>query len=222
MSGITRIINRELKLVRRSGYEAFMPLIYLIIILISFNIAVGYISSNVIKAIAPLMIWLSCLLVCVMNIESMFKEDYDDGSLEMELTNETNQMNFIFGKILSHWIITSLPIVIFSPVLAVLLGVSHGATSVLLTSLFIGTLGMSFIGGVIAGLTVSLKRSKILVSIISLPLYVPILIFGTSAVNNYNANLGYDTELILLTIILLIFLIIAPYLCIKSLKISLD
>ena len=81
---------------------------------------------------------------------------------------------------------------------------------------------MSFIGGVIGGLTVSLKRSKILVSIISLPLYIPILIFGTSAVNNYNANLGYDTELILLTLILLIFLIISPYLCLKSLKISLD
>jgi len=222
MNGIINIITRELRLVRRSGYEAFMPLIYLVIILISFNIAVGYISTNIIKTIIPLMIWLSCLLVCVMNIESMFKEDYDDGSLEMSITSESNQLDFILGKILAHWIITSLPIVIFSPGLAILLGVSHGATSVLLTSLFIGTLAMSFIGGVIGGLTVSLKRSKILVSIISLPLYIPILIFGTSAVNNYNANLGYDTELILLTLILLIFLIISPYLCLKSLKISLD
>ena len=105
MNGIINIINRELRLVRRSGYEAFMPLIYLVIILISFNIAVGYISTNIIKTIIPLMIWLSCLLVCVMNIESMFKEDYDDGSLEMSITSESNQLDFILGKILAHWII---------------------------------------------------------------------------------------------------------------------
>ena len=135
----------------------------------------------------------------------MFKEDFDDGSLEMSITSESNQLDFILGKILAHWIITSLPIVIFSPGLAILLGVSHGATSVLLTSLFIGTLAVSFIGGVIGGLTASLKPSKILVSIISLPFYIPTLIFGTSAVNNYNANLGYDTELILLTLILYFF-----------------
>lgn len=219
---IVNIINKELKLVSRSGYEPFMPLIYLVVILLSFNIAVGYISTQIIHNLVPFIIWLSCLLVCVMNVENIFKEDFDDGSLDMYMANVSKQMDFVLGKILAHWIFTSLPIVIFAPLLGLILGIDHGAASVLFTSLFIGTLAMSLIGGIIAALTVSLKRSKLLISVISLPLYIPILIFGTSAVNNYTANLGYDTELILLSIILLIFLLIAPFLCLKALKVSLE
>ena len=122
---IVNIINKELKLVSRSGYEPFMPLIYLVIILLSFNIAVGYISTQVIQNLIPFIIWLSCLLVCVMNVENMFKEDFDDGSLDMYMANVSKQMDIVLGKILAHWIFTSLPIVISAPLLGFILGNQH-------------------------------------------------------------------------------------------------
>ena len=126
------------------------------------------------------------------------------------------------AKVISHWTLSNLPIVIIGPVLSLILGLDVQTTYVLFITLLIGTPTMSLIGSIAAALTLSLKKNKILISIIVLPMYIPILIFGTSAVNNSYFGIGYESEILMMIIIFLIFLLVSPIACSKALKISLD
>ena len=213
---------KEILLIRRSGYESLFPIIYLFIIMVFFNISLSYVEKIVMQELIPIMIWISCLLICVFNIENIFKDDYEDGTLEIFLIGHQNLEVTVLAKVLSHWLISNIPIILTAPIIALVLGIDSQTTLILFISLIIGTPTLSLIGSIAAALTVSLKKNKILVSIIVLPLYVPILIFGTSAVNNSYFQLSYISELYLLAIIFLIFLLTTPIICAKSLKISLD
>ena len=128
----------------------------------------------------------------------------------------------IIAKVLSHWILSNLPVVIIAPLLCVILGLDTGTSYVLFITLLVGTPTMSLVGSIAAALTISLKKNKILISIIVLPMYIPILIFGTSAVNNSFFNINYQSEIIMMAMIFLIFLIVAPIACSRAIKISLD
>ena len=216
------IITKEVTLAARSGYESFFPILYLFIIIIFFNISISYAEKNIILELIPLMIWIACLLICVLNIESIFRDDYDDGSLEIFIIHNENLEIDILAKIFSHWLLSNLPVVLIAPFLSLLLGLDYDTSIVLFLSLLIGTPTMSLLGSIAAALTISLKKNKILTSIVVLPLYIPILIFGTSAVNNSFFNMDYFSELILMGIIFFIFLLVTPIACSKALRISLD
>ena len=219
---ILNIITKEFLLASRSGYEIFMPIVYFIIIIIFFNISTSYVEKVIMLELLPLMIWISCLLICILNLETIFKEDYDDGTLEMFLIKDDEIELSILIKILSHWLLSNLPIVIVAPLIAMVLGLDKTTTLTLFVTLLIGTPTMSLIGSIAAALTISLRKNKILVSIIVLPLYIPILIFGTSAVNNSFFKMNYSVELTLMLFLFFIFLLITPLACSKALKISLD
>ena len=219
---ISNIITKEFLLASRSGYEIFMPIVYFLIIIIFFNISTSYVEKVIMLELLPLMIWISCLLICILNLETIFKEDYDDGTLEMFLIKDDKIELGILIKILSHWLLSNLPIVIVAPLIAMVLGLDTATTLTLFITLLIGTPTMSLIGSIAAALTISLRKNKILVSIIVLPLYIPILIFGTSAVNNSFFKMNYSVELTLMLFLFFIFLLITPLACSKALKISLD
>ncbi|MDB4089720.1 heme exporter protein CcmB [Gammaproteobacteria bacterium] len=219
---ILNIITKEFLLASRSGYEIFMPIVYFLIIIIFFNISTSYVEKVIMLELLPLMIWISCLLICILNLETIFKEDYDDGTLEMFLIKDDEIELSILIKILSHWLLSNLPIVIVAPLIAMVLGLDTTTTLTLFVTLLIGTPTMSLIGSIAAALTISLRKNKILVSIIVLPLYIPILIFGTSAVNNSFFKMNYSVELTLMLFLFFIFLLITPLACSKALKISLD
>jgi len=219
---ILNIITKEFLLASRSGYEIFMPIVYFLIIIIFFNISTSYVEKVIMLELLPLMIWISCLLICILNLETIFKEDYDDGTLEMFLIKDDEIELGILIKILSHWLLSNLPIVIVAPLIAMVLGLDTTTTLTLFVTLLIGTPTMSLIGSIAAALTISLRKNKILVSIIVLPLYIPILIFGTSAVNNSFFKMNYNVELTLMLFLFFIFLLITPLACSKALKISLD
>ena len=222
MNQFYSIITKEITLAARSGYELFFPILYLFIIIIFFNISISYAGKNIILELIPLMIWIACLLICVLNIESIFKDDYDDGSLEIFVIHNENLEIDILAKIFSHWLLSNFPVVLIAPFLSLFLGLDYDTSIVLFLSLLIGTPTMSLLGSIAAALTISLKKNKILTSIIVLPLYIPILIFGTSAVNNSFFNMDYFSELILMGIIFFIFLLVTPIACSKALRISLD
>ncbi|MBT5405995.1 MAG: heme exporter protein CcmB [Gammaproteobacteria bacterium] len=222
MTRVFNIISKEFLLASRSGYEVFLPIVYLLIIMMFFNISISYVEKDIMLELLPLMTWISCLLICILNLENIFKEDYDDGTLEMFLMKKEGIELDIMIKILSHWLLSNLPIVIAAPLVAIALGLDFGTTSTLFITLLIGTPTMSLIGSIAAALTISLKKNKILVSVIVLPLYVPILIFGTSAVNNSFFKINYDTEITLMIFLFFIFLLLTPLACSKALKISLD
>lgn len=217
-----RNISKEFLIASRSGFEVLLPVVYLFIIMLFFNISISYVEKNIMVELIPLMVWISCLLICVLNLETIFREDYDDGSLDMFIVNDKYMEREIIAKILSHWILSNLPVVIIAPIISIILGLDVTTSFVLFMTLIIGTPTMSLIGSIAAALTISLKKNKILISIIVLPMYIPILIFGTSAVNNSYFNISYDSELIMMTIIFLIFLLVSPIACSKALKISLD
>jgi len=128
----------------------------------------------------------------------------------------------IMAKVISHWILSNLPMVVIAPALSLVLGLDTKTAYVLLITLLIGTPTMSLIGSIAAALTLSLKKNKILMSIIVLPMYIPILIFGTSAVNNSYFKINFESEILMMMIIFLIFLLVSPIACSKALKISLD
>lgn len=222
MNIFLRNISKEFLIASRSGFGVLLPVVYLFIIMVFFNISISYVEKNIIVELIPLMVWISCLLICVLNLETIFREDYDDGSLDMFIINDKYMEREIIAKILSHWILSNLPVVIIAPIISMILGLDVTTSFVLFMTLIIGTPTMSLIGSIAAALTISLKKNKILISIIVLPMYIPILIFGTSAVNNSYFNISYDSELIMMTIIFLIFLLVSPIACSKALKISLD
>ena len=222
MNSFLKNISKEFLIASRSGFEILLPVIYLFIIMVFFNISISYVEKNIMIELIPLMVWISCLLICVLNLETIFREDYDDGSLDMFIVNDKYMEREIIAKILSHWILSNLPVVIIAPIISIILGLDVTTSFVLFMTLIIGTPTLSLIGSIAAALTISLKRNKILISIIVLPMYIPILIFGTSAVNNSYFNISYDSELIMMTIIFLIFLLVSPIACSKALKISLD
>ena len=222
MEEFNKIIIKEFKIARRSGQEALMPVMYLLIIILFFNISISYVSKSLILELTPLMIWLSCLLVSVLNLESIFREDYEDGTLDYFISSNNFHESVIIAKVFSHWLLTTLPVVLVSPFISLLLGIDYKTTLILFLSLIIGTPTMSLLGSVAAALTLTIKRGKILLAIIVLPMYVPILIFGTSAVNNSFLQINFISELIFLSMNFLLFLLISPTACLKSLKLSLD
>ncbi len=222
MNNFIKNVNKEFLIASRSGLEILMPIMYLFIIMIFFNISISYVQRDIVLELLPLMIWISCLLICVLNLETIFKDDYEDGTLDMFVVNDKYLELDIIAKVLSHWILSNLPVVIIAPLLCIVLGLDTGTSYVLFITLLVGTPTMSLVGSIAAALTISLKKNKILISIIVLPMYIPILIFGTSAVNNSFFNINYQSEIIMMAMIFLIFLIVAPVACSRAIKISLD
>ena len=222
MNQFYSIITKEITLAARSGYESFFPILYLFIIIIFFNISISYAGKNIILELIPLMIWIACLLICVLNIESIFKDEYDDGSLEIFVIHNENLEIDILAKIFSHWLLSNFPVVLIAPFLSLLLGLDYDTSIVLFLTLLIGTPTMSLLGSIAAALTISLKKNKILTSIVVLPLYIPILIFGTSAVSQSQFNLPIEGQLYFLGSVLILSLITSPFVSALALRISLE
>ena len=222
MKDLLQIINKEFLLVARSGYGVFMPVAYLLIIMILFNISISFVDKKIVQELIPLMIWISCLLICILNLEIIFKEDYEDGSLEMFLINKKDIESTVLAKIFAHWVSSNFPVVIVAPIIALILGLDPHTSSILFLSLLVGTPSLTLIGSIAAALTISLRSNKILLSLIVLPLYVPILIFGTNAVNNSFFGINYHSEIIMMILLFFIFLLITPIACAKALQIGLD
>ena len=125
MIKIVNIMSKELLLASRSGYEALMPIVYLILIMTFFNVAISYVSNDIIVELVPLMIWVSCLLICILNLETVFKDDFDDGSLELFIIHSGVIEFEILAKIFAHWVLSNLPVVIIAPLIALGLSLIH-------------------------------------------------------------------------------------------------
>ena len=155
-------------------------------------------------------------------MEALFKEDYEDGTLENIVINSDALEFNVLAKILSYWLFTITPLIIVGFIMNYLLTSDLNTSLVLLVSLILGTLTISLIGGVAASLTLSIKGNNLLLSTIVLPMDIPVLIFGTSSVFNATSGVNYHSELLILLLILILFLIITPFASALGLKNSLD
>jgi heme exporter protein B len=213
------LLRRDLLLAMRRRSEIANPLLFFVLVATMVPLGVGS-EMKLISQMAPGVIWVSALLAAVLSLDGIFRSDFEDGTLEQLLLSAHPLSVLVLAKVSAHWLVTGLPLIVISPVLAVMLGLPEQATGVLLATLALGTPVLSLIGAIAVGLTVGLRRGGVLISLIVLPLYVPVLIFGSSAVAAAAGGLPYVGQLWLLAAFLVMALALAPLPTAAALRVS--
>jgi len=215
------LLRRDFLLAYRRRAELLQPLVFLLVVVTLFPLGVGP-SPTLLANIAPGVIWIAALLATVLSLDSLFRSDFEDGTLEQMVLSGQSLALLALARIVAHWLVAGLPIVLLSPLLAMWMNLPDEGLLILIESLAIGTPVLSLIGAIGGALTVSLKRGGQLLSLLVFPLYVPLLILATSAVSSAVAGLPYTGQLGLMTAGLIASLTLAPFATAAALKLSLS
>jgi heme exporter protein B len=215
------MLARDLTLAMRRRADVLTTLIFFLIVVSLFPLGVGP-EIDTLREIAPGVIWVAALLASMLSLGRLFSDDYQDGTLEQILLLPHPLSVLVLCKIVAHWLVSGLPLVVFSPLLGMQLGLDGESIAILMVTLLLGTPVLSLIGAVGAALTVGLRGGGVLISLLVLPLYIPVLIFGAGAVESAAAGLGIQAHLSLLGAFLVMSLILAPWATAAALRISLD
>ena len=215
------VIQRDATLAWRGRAGVLSTLIFFVIVVSLFPLGVGP-DLNVLRTIAPGVVWVAALLASMLSLDRMFSHDYLDGSLEQLLLTPQPLSVVVLGKILAHWLVTGAPLVLMAPVLGLQFDVPPGALPTLLASLLLGTPALSLIGAVGAALTLGLRGGGVLVSLLVLPLCIPVLIFGAGAVEASITGASAESHLSLLGAVLVLALLFAPWATAAALRISME
>lgn len=203
------IIRREWLVAVRNPGQWVNPLLFFIVVVSLFPLGVGP-SPATLATIAPGVLWVSALLAVLLSLGTLFDADYADGTLEQLVLSGQSLPLIVLAKVLVHWMLSGLPLLLVSPLLAVLLNLQLNAIPVLMLSLLLGTLVLSLVGAIGAALTVGLNQAGVLLSLLVLPLSVPVLIFGSSAVAAAANGAGVMGPLLVLAALLLMSMALAP------------
>ncbi|MDB4598863.1 heme exporter protein CcmB [Candidatus Pseudothioglobus singularis] len=214
-------MTRDLKMAFRNPSSFLNPLMFFVISISLFPIAISP-EAQTLSSIAPGIIWVIAMLSVLLSLNSLFHYDYDSGVLEQMVISHHSLPLILLAKTLAHWMLSGLPIIILSPFLGMALFINTEGIYILFLTLIIATPCLSLIGSIGASLVVGIKNSGMLLSLLILPLFIPILIFATSAVSQSQSNLPIDGQLYFLGFILILSLLITPFLSALSLKISLE
>lgn len=215
------LLMRDLTLAFRRRAEIANPLLFFVIVITLFPLGVGA-QPNLLQAMAPGVIWVAALLAAMLSLDGIFRSDFEDGSLEQMLLSAHPVSILVLAKVAAHWLVTGLPLLLIAPLLAVLLGLPGGAMGVLVFTLLLGTPVLSLIGAIGVALTVGLRRGGILLSLLVLPLYVPVLIFASSAVEASASGFPATAQLFMLAAILALAIVLAPLPAAVALRISIS
>lgn len=215
------VIKRDLLLAMRQRSDVLTTLFFFIIVVSLFPLGVGP-EINMLRAMAPGVVWVAALLASMLSLERMFFSDYLDGTLEQMLLCPQPLSLLVLGKALAHWLVTGVPLALIAPILGVQFNLPMDVLLVLTASLLLGTPVLSLIGAIGAALTLGLRGGGVLVSLLVLPLYIPVLIFGAGAVEASSVGLGASAHLSLLGAFLLLSLVFAPWAAAAALRISLE
>jgi len=213
------ILKRDLTLAVRHRAELMNPVLFFVLVVVLFPLGVGA-EASLLSKIAPGVIWIAALLSALLSLDRIFRSDMEDGSLEQMLISAQPMSLLILAKIIAHWLITGLPVVLVGPLLALFLGLSVDASGTLVISLLVGTPILSAIGAVGVALTVGLRRGGVILSLLILPLYVPVLIFASQAVDAAAAGLPAIAPIAMLCALLLLSLSLTPWAASSALKMS--
>jgi len=219
MSSFLTLVKRDLLLSYRRRGEAFNSLIFFGLVILLFPIGISA-SEKLLSEIAPGLIWIAALLATMLSLDNLFKEDFQDGTLEQWTLSHHSLITFAWARLLSHWIITSVPLIIIAPMFALSLSLPTEAISVLVLSLLLGTPLLTFIGGIGVALTTGLKKSSMLLPLLVLPFYIPVLIFGASAVDVSADGWSAAGQLYILSGLFVLGITLAPFAVATSLKVS--
>lgn len=213
------LLLRDLRLALRNRHELANPLIFFVLVVTLFPLAVTP-TPDALRAMAPGVIWVSALLAVLLSLDRLFKQDYDDGSLDQLMLSPNPLMILVLAKVSAHWLLTGLPLVIIAPLLGLFMSLPMDAVSVLIYSLLLGTPVLSLVGAIGVSLTVAVNRGGVLLSLIILPLYIPVLIFGANAVDVASDGLPVTGQLLFLGAVLVLALSLAPLATSVALRIT--
>jgi len=213
------MLKRDLTIALRHKDDIFNPLLFFIIVVTLFPLGIGP-EVNTLSRIAPGIIWVAALLATLLSLDRLFKADHADGSLEQMMLLPQPLFILVLAKIVAHWLITGLPLIFIAPVLATLLHLNENSYGALMMTLLVGTPVLSFIGAIGVALTVGIKKGGVLLSLIVLPLYIPVLIFATSAIDTAAMNLPYSGQVAIIGALFFTSLTLAPFAVSAALKVS--
>ena len=215
------ILRRDLRLALRQGVDSLMAVVFFVLAVVLFPLGVGP-EANILARIAAGVIWVAALLASMLSLERLFQTDYEDGSLELLALGPVALELVVLVKVVAHWLTTGLPLMVAAPVLAVMLDMDASGFAVLIVALGLGTPTMSLIGGVGAALILGARRGGVLLSLLVLPLYIPILIFGVAAVDAAIGGFSARPHLMILSGLLIGGVALCPWAAAASLRQSLE
>ncbi len=219
---MTALLFRDLKLAVRAGGGAMIGVLFFMTVVAVIPFGVGP-DLNLLARIGPAILWIGALLAALLGLDRLFQAEREDGSLDLILMQETPLVLTVLVKCLAHWLATGLPLVVASPLLALFMNMDAAAMAATMLTLLVGTPAITFIGAAGAAVAVALPRGGLLVSILVLPLAIPVLIFGVSAV--YAAvqePAPFLPPFLFLTALTLVFAVIGPVAAAAALRASTD
>ncbi len=214
-----RVLKRELRIAFRSGSEVMNPLWFFLIVITLFPLGIGP-EPRLLARIAPGILWVAALLSSLLALERLFRDDFIDGSLEQLLLMPAPLPLIVLGKVAAHWMITGLPLLLLSPLAALLLSLDFASWRAMALTLLLGTPTLSFLGAIGVGLTVGLRRGGVLLSLLVLPLAIPVLIFASGAMDAAGQGLPIGGYLAILGALLAASFSLAPFATAAALRIS--
>lgn len=215
------VLRREVSLGLKQKSEVLTPVFFFVIVASLFPLGVGP-ESALLQRMASGVLWVGALLAAMLSLQRMFATDYADGSLEQLALSPAPMPLLVLAKVFAHFVLSGLPLVLIAPVLGLQFGLDAHALGVLTLSLLLGTPTLSLIGSIGAALTLGVRGAGVLLSLLILPLYIPVLIFGAGAVEADAAGLGASGHLSLLAALLVLSVFFAPWATTTALRISLE
>jgi heme exporter protein B len=218
---IQLVIARDLRLAVRHWDQVIQPLIFFAIITTLFPLAISP-ALDELRRIAPGIVWVAAMLASLLALESLFRPDVEDGTMEQWVLAGQPLSLLLLAKVATHWLLTGLPLVLMSPLVGTALGMPQSVWPVLMATLALGTGSLSMLGGIGAALTVGVRRGSVLLALLVLPLEMPVLIFGARAVDLAMQGEAVAAPLNLLAAVLLLFVSLGPFAMAAAMRVSVE
>ncbi|MFM2407812.1 MAG: hypothetical protein RL358_554 [Pseudomonadota bacterium] len=215
------IIRRDLLLAMRRRADVLTILVFFVMVVSLFPLGVGP-EMSMLRKMAPGVLWVAALLASMLSLVRLFSADYLDGTLEQMMLNPQSLAVLVLGKMVAHWLVSGLPLVLVAPILGLQFDMSPPALGILMLGLLLGTPILSMLGAIGAALTLGLRGGGVLLSLLVLPLCIPVLIFGTGAVEAVASGVSVVSNLSLIAALLMMCLVFTPWVTAQALRISLE
>ena len=215
------VIARDLRLAVRHWDHVIQPLIFFAIVTTLFPLAISP-ALDELRRIAPGVVWVAAMLASLLALETLFRPDVEDGTMEQWVLSGQPLSLLLLAKVVTHWLLTGLPLVLMSPLVGTALGMPQSVWPVLMATLALGSGSLSMLGGVGAALTVSVRRGSVLLALLVLPLEMPVLIFGARAVDLAMHGEAVAGPLNLLAAVLLLFISLGPFAMAAAMRVSVE
>ena len=220
MTGFWALVRRDVMLAIRQGGAGTMAVVFFVMSVTLFPLGVGP-EIEVLRRISSGVIWVAALLSCLLSLDRLFQADFEDGSLDIMALSPLSLWGVVIAKCLAHWITTALPLIVVAPALAILLNMPAAGFPALVGAMVLGTPALSLIGAIGASLTVAMRRGGVLLSLLVLPLYVPVIIFGSGAVDAVVGGYSAAPYLMILGALTLFAVVLSPVASAGALKLAL-